>query len=617
MLALLRHYLFPQRGMATLMTVMLLGAVGLQLLVPQLLRRFIDTALATGTAAGNGAGAALAAAPPPGDPADLPRLALLFLGAAVITQLLNAGATYLAAAVGWTATNQLRRDLTAHTVGLDMGFHNSRTSGEMIERIDGDITSLSNFLSQFSVRVFGGIILLIGILVALWLENGLMGAVLSGFVVLEFIVLSRTRRAGVPATRLEREASARLFGFVEERLQGLDDLRANGAGEYTLHRFGAVMRGVYHDTRRAWMLRSVVWLSSYGLFVVGLGMTIGSSIVLVQRGDLTVGAAYMVFQYLFMLQNPIEQITQQLQELQKAAAGVQRVGELFATDTALPDDGDAVLPDGALSVSFADVRFHYLDADADQLTLTGVSFDLAPGQTLGLLGRTGSGKTTLTRLLFRLYDPTEGTVRLGGVDARAADLQALRARVGLVTQDVQLFRGTLRQNLTFFDDDVDDERITAVLNELGLHTWLSGQEHGLDTVLDSAGRNLSAGESQLIAFARVFLKDPGLIILDEPSSRLDPVTERHLETALQRLLHGRTAIIIAHRLETVERVDRIMIMDKGGIIEEGERAALAADSASRYFRLRRAALSVDLNFAADGRRQHLDAVDADLLEDLA
>ena len=328
MLAMLRHYLIPQRGMASLMAVLLLGAVGLQLLVPQLLRRFIDTALAVGGAA------AEVAAGPAGDPADLPRLALLFLAAAVVTQVLNAIATYVAADVGWTATNQLRRDLTAHTVGLDMSFHNSRTSGEMIERIDGDITSLSNFLSQFSVRVFGGIILLLGILVALWWENRLMGAVLTGFVVLDMLVLNFTRRAGVPATRLEREASARLFGFVEERLQGLDDLRANGAGEYTLHRFGNVMRGVYHDTRRAWMLRSVVWLSSYGLFVIGLGFTIGASIVLVQRGELTVGAAYMVFQYLFMLQNPIEQITQQLQELQKAAAGVQRVGELFATDSA-------------------------------------------------------------------------------------------------------------------------------------------------------------------------------------------------------------------------------------------------------------------------------------------
>src|SRR5690606_27862107 len=215
-------------------------------------------------------------------------------------------------------------------------------------------------------------------------------------------------------------------------------------------------------------LRSVVWLSSYGLFVIGLAVTVGSSIYLVRRGDMTVGAAYMVFQYLFMLQNPIEQITQQLQELQKAAAGVQRVGELFRTRSALPTGGRETLTPGALAVAFEDVDFHYLDAEADQLTLRGVSLELAPGRRLGLLGRTGSGKTTLTRLVFRLYDPSAGTVRVGGLDARDVDLHHLRSRIGLVTQDVQLFRGTLRDNLTFFDGSVPDAVILDVLEELGL-----------------------------------------------------------------------------------------------------------------------------------------------------
>src|SRR5690606_9115172 len=274
MFSLLRRYLAPQRGMAILMAALLLSAAGLQLVVPQLLRRFIDGALAS---AGQD---------------RLTTLAVLFLIVAVATQLLNAVATYVAASVGWRATNHLREDLTRHTLDLDMGFHNSRTAGEMIERIDGDVTSLSNFLSQFSVRVFGGLLLLVGILVALWLENPLMGGALTGFVVLEMITLSLTRRVGVPASNLEREANAKQFGFIEERLQGLDDIRANGAGAYSMHRFRSVMRGVYLDTRRAWMLRSVVWLSSYGLFVVGLAVTVGTSIYLVNRGEMTVGAAY-------------------------------------------------------------------------------------------------------------------------------------------------------------------------------------------------------------------------------------------------------------------------------------------------------------------------------------
>src|SRR5690606_11782411 len=231
---------------------------------------------------------------------------------------------------------------------------------------------------------------------------------------------------------------------------------------------------------------------------------------------------------------------------------------------------------------------------------------------LGLLGRTGSGKTTLTRLLFRLYDPTHGRVLLSGVDARHADLHHLRERIGLVTQDVQLFRGTLRDNLTFFDPTVDDAHVIEVVHEMGLGAWLERQEDGLDTVIDSGGRNLSAGEAQLIAFARVFLKDPGLVVLDEPSSRLDPASERRLQAAMDRLLEGRTAIVIAHRLETVERVDEILVLDGGTVAESGSRERLAADPGSRYARLRRAALSLDLNLASGER-----SADADILEELA
>lgn len=582
----LAGYLAPQRRLVTLMAVLLLSSTALQLLVPRLLGTFIDGVLAT-PAAG------------PGATSGLTRLALAFLAAALAQQLLGAGATYAGAALGWTTTNELRRDLARHTLGLDLGFHNARTPGETIERLDGDVTALSTFFSQFSVRVVGGALLLLGILVVLWLESRFMGAALTVFVALELVVLARTRRAGVPATELEREASARLFGVIEERISGLDDLRANGAGAYALHRFGLAARSFYRDTRRAWMLRSVVWLSSYGLFVVGMLVTLGSAIVLVRRGGLSVGGAYMVFQYMLMLQNPVEQITQQLQELQKAAAGVQRIGQLLATESALPSAGSRHLPEGALGVALEGVSFGYADAGAGSPpTLDGVDLALAPGRRLGLLGRTGSGKTTLTRLLFRFVDPSAGRVLLGGVDLRDAEPGALRRRVGLVTQEVQLFRASLRDNLTFFDPSVPDERVRAVLAELGLEGWLAALPAGLDTPVEAGGRNLSAGEAQLVAFARVFLEDPGLVVLDEPSSRLDPLTERRVQGALERLLAGRTAVIIAHRLETVERVDEILVLDGGRVAEHGERAALAADPSSRYARLRRAALALDLNLAS-------------------
>jgi ATP-binding cassette subfamily B protein len=215
-----------------------------------------------------------------------------------------------------------------------------------------------------------------------------------------------------------------------------------------------------------------------------------------------------------------------------------------------------------------------------------VTLGLRPGEVLGLLGRTGSGKTTLARLLLRLYDPQAGAVRLNGVDLRELPLAELRRRVGVVTQEVQLFRSTLRDNLTLFDPDVADERIWEALEALGLGAWARGLADGLDTPIEGSD-GLSAGEAQLLAFARVFLLDPGLVILDEASSRLDPATERQLEQAVDRLLEGRTAVIIAHRLATVQRADRIAILEGGRVREEGPREALAADPRSRFSELMR------------------------------
>jgi ABC-type multidrug transport system fused ATPase/permease subunit len=206
---------------------------------------------------------------------------------------------------------------------------------------------------------------------------------------------------------------------------------------------------------------------------------------------------------------------------------------------------------------------------------------------LGVVGRTGAGKTTLTRLIPRLYDPGSGAVRLGGVDLRSVSLQGVRSRVGVVTQDVQLFNASLRDNLTLFDDAVPDAEIVRVLETLGLGDWLRALPHGLDTVVSGGG--LSAGQAQVLACARIFLRDPDVVILDEASSRLDPATERLVHEALMRLLDGRTGIVVAHRLATIDFVDDILVLEDGRALEYGPRVALAADPGSRYADLLRLA----------------------------
>jgi ATP-binding cassette subfamily B protein len=214
-----------------------------------------------------------------------------------------------------------------------------------------------------------------------------------------------------------------------------------------------------------------------------------------------------------------------------------------------------------------------------------VAFAVAPGRVIGVLGRSGSGKTTLARLLTRLYDPEQGSVRLGGVAAADVDELDLRARVGMVTQDVQLFQASIRDNLTFFDPTISTEQIAAALETLGLEDWVGSLPNGLDTRLEAGGAGLSAGQAQLLAFTRIFLRRPGLVILDEASSRLDPATETLIERAVDRLLEDRTGFIIAHRLATVTRADDILILEDGEVVEVGRRTDLAADPTSRFARL--------------------------------
>ena len=562
--SLLGTYLRPQWKRATVMLGLLLSAVGLQLFVPQIVRAFIDGAT-TGTPV-----------------RELTRLALIFLTLALIKEVASAATTYAGQDVRWRATNALRRDLALHCLRLDMRFHNLKTPGEMIERVDSDVDELSNFFSHFVVEIMGNSVLLIGVLVMLFLEDWRVGVAFLGFCFITVLVLIRVIPFAVGQWEKAREASSELFGFLEERLAGTEDIAALGAGPYILRRFSETLTVFLRDTRKAWVKGSVIWLASLVTFTLGNITALAMGAWLFQQGILTIGAVYIIFHYNEMLRRPLETITRQMQDLQRAGGSITRIKELFGMQSATQDgEGDPV-PDGILALDFDGVTFSY---NGDDVTLENVDFRLQPGQVLGLLGRTGSGKTTIARLLFRLYDPAQGGIRLNGVDLRQPKLDDVRTRVGMVTQDVQLFRATVRDNLTFFDRSIPDARVEEVLKDLGLWHWVETLPDGMNTELESDGGGLSAGEAQLLAFTRVFLRDPGLVILDEASSRLDPATEQLIERAVDKLFENRTAIIIAHRLATVQRADQIMILEHGRIVEHGPREYLATNANSRFFQL--------------------------------
>ncbi|MBV7337810.1 ABC transporter ATP-binding protein/permease [Chloroflexi bacterium TSY] len=327
-------------------------------------------------------------------------------------------------------------------------------------------------------------------------------------------------------------------------------------------------------------------MSGAAIFSVGRIIAFALGAYLWRVEAVTIGTIYLIYHYTELIQRPIHQIRNQLTDLQQADAGIGRIQTLLETESRLSESEGRELAQGPLPVEFQHLSFSYEDQPEEKI-LDNVNFTLESGCVLGLLGRTGSGKTTLARLLLRLYDPTQGRLLVGGREPKEVPLALYRRHIGMVTQDVQLFQASVRDNLTFFRSTIDDQTILNVLDDLGLRSWLDTLPDGLDTMLEAGGGGLSAGQAQLLAFARVFLDDPGLVILDEASSRLDPATEQLIERAVDKLLHNRTAILIAHRLGTVQRADEILILEQGRIVEHGDRIVLANNSESRFAQLLR------------------------------
>jgi ATP-binding cassette subfamily B protein len=556
-----------------LLVAALLGSIALDLINPQLIRAFLD-----------------------GITGDAPQSRLLtiaawFMGLALFQQICTVSAAYFAEQVGWTATNQMREDLTRHVLDLDMGFHKRHTPGELIERVDGDVTSLGNFFSSFTIKVLGNAVLILGVLVLLWTENVWVGFGMTSFVAIALWGMIRIQASSVPIWKQVRARAGELYGFLGEQLEGTEDIRANGGVPYMVRRFTGIMRAWLPERVRGFVRFGALWSTSIGAYVIGTSMVFWLGSIFFGNGTITIGSVYLIFYYTEMIRHPMEEIRSQMEDFQKAAAGISRVESMFGIESAIDKEGAVHLPDGPLSVDFKAVRFAYDSAedpdDHTDIVIDDVTFGIAPGRVLGVLGRSGSGKTTMARLLTRLYDPQDGEVLIGGVRTADAVITELRGRVGMVTQDVQLFQASIRDNLTFFDQEIDDDRLMEVLDHLGLRDWVEALPDGLDTSLQAGGGGLSAGQAQLLAFTRIFLRDPGLVVLDEASSRLDPATEALIERAVDRLLAGRTAVIIAHRLGTVTRADDILILEDGQVVEFGRRVELASDPESRLAQLLR------------------------------
>jgi ABC-type multidrug transport system fused ATPase/permease subunit len=392
------------------------------------------------------------------------------------------------------------------------------------------------------------------------------------------VVISGRHRA-VGESSDEMGSYARLYGGIEERLTAAEDLRSNGAGAHAMWRFVEDSADAMGSAVRREKAFLRMWWGVDGSVAAGSIVSLVVSAMLVSRDVITVGDAFLLFQYVLLLARPLEDMVDQLETVQKANGAMVRVIDLLAVEPEIRDDGTTRPPVGPLSIDFIDVCFDYGD---DQPVLQSVNLSFAAGRSVGIVGRTGSGKTTLSRLVLRLVDASSGSVRLGGVPIEQIPLDELRRRVALIRQEVELLSGTIRDNVTLFDDVPTDDEVVAALHHAGLAGLADG---GIHRQLGAGGAGLSAGEAQLLALARVWLRQPDIVVLDEATARVDPGTEIRLETAIGHLTEGRTTLIIAHRLSTLRHVDEIVVFDHGRVLESGNRADLADDLYSRFRQL--------------------------------
>lgn len=561
---LLYKYLKKQKFMVILLFLILVTNLVIQLVNPQILRYYID-AVTQNSGIEN-----------------LVIAALLFIGFGIVRQVFKIVSTYISEKVGWTATNALRSDLIKHCINLDMDFHKAHQSGEMLERVDGDINALFSFFSTFVLQLLSNLGLLIGIILLLYREDWRIGLTLTMIAILDMIAMKYIEKKSLKHWEKSRAYNAQLYGFLGEQITSVEDINTCGAKNYTMNSLYKLYRKMLPIEVKATLGHYYMWIANIIVFALGNAAALILSTYFYENSLITFGTVYLIFYYVELMVSPLEEIRSQMQRLQRAEASIKRVKELLQIKSRIEYGSKNLDNEDSIDVSLDKVSFNYEDGET---VLKDININIEKNTVLGVLGHTGSGKTTLARLIVRLYDVCSGSIKFNGENLKSMTKESLMENISYVTQEVQIFHATVRENLTLFNPNIKDDTILKVIEDIGLMPWLNNLPKGLDTILDNGGSGLSSGEAQLLAFVRVFLKNPKLVILDEATSKLDPITEGLIDRALNKLLEDRTCIIIAHRLGTVGRASNILILEEGKVLEYGNRKELCKDKSSKFYNL--------------------------------
>jgi len=544
-------YLWPYRWRVALGAVLMLVVTGTTLLIPYLTKLAIDQAITVG------------------DGALLLQLTALLAATFLVQFVASALQRFLLGWVGERALTDVRADLFRHLQNLSMGYFDTQIVGVVVSRVINDVETISDLLSQGLIQLLGDVLILIGIIVVMLRLDPQLA--LLTFTVLPLMVVATrlfTARAR-GAFRQTRSTVAAVVGDLAEDIAGMRVIQAFAQEDVSRARFERVNDANRHATIEATSL-SFIFLPSVevlGVLATGIVLWFGGQALV--QGHLTLGVLVAFLAYVGRFFQPIQELSQLQTTLQSAMAGGEQVVRLLETRPVVVDrPGAGELPPLAGRITFEHVSFAY--RPNTPTVLHDVNLEIEPGHIVALVGPTGAGKTSIASLILRLYDVTEGAVKLDGIDVREVQQLSLRRQTGVVSQDSFLFAGTVADNLRFARPAATLDDCIAAAQTANAHGFITNLPNGYDTLILEGGANFSLGQRQLLCIARAVLADPRILILDEATAHVDTVTEALIQQALERLLAGRTTVVIAHRLSTIQNADLICVVSGGRIVEMGQ-----------------------------------------------